>query len=112
MKRVLSVMVISVVAGAVAAGASLAIASRPSQDREVKAVGHCSAGSTYHQAMERDIGVEMEVGVESGVPDQPWRVLMFYNGTRVFTGVEVTEDDGGFEIKQQPRNLPGSDLFT
>jgi hypothetical protein len=100
---------------ALAGGASMGMASAadPSQTgRETRAAGHCSGATVYEQAMEPDIGVEMEIHIETGVPDQPWNVEMRYNGTPFFQGVVRTEADGGFEIKKQPRNLPGPDKFV
>jgi hypothetical protein len=92
-------------------GATVAFAAAPSEVGETRSDGHCSYGSTFHQAMEPDIGIEMEVGVETGVAGQTWKVKMDYNGHTFFTGTEATEEDGGFEIKQQPGNREGDDVF-
>jgi hypothetical protein len=98
---------------ALAGGTSIALASTgsPALVGEIRAQGHCSGASNYEQAMEQDIGVEMEIHIETGVADQPWNVEMRYNGHLVFRGVQSTEADGGFEIKKQPPNKPGDDEF-
>ena len=111
MKRFLigSFAVIAVVA--LSFGATVAFAAAPQETGEIRSDGHCSYGSTFHQAMEPDIGIEMEVGVETGVADQTWKVKMQYNGHTIFTTTEVTEEDGGFEIKRQEGNRDGEDAF-
>jgi len=111
MKRFLigSLAVVAIVA--LSFGATVAFAAAPQQEGEIRSDGHCSYGSTFHQAMEGDIGIEMEVGAETGVAGQTWKVKMQYNGHTFFTGTETTEEDGGFEIKQQPGNRDGEDVF-
>jgi hypothetical protein len=98
-------------------GTTMLVLSRPmlaSGDAEPGAVaanGVCSAASTWEATMNRDIGVEMEVHLETGVPGQGWQVRMWYEGAVFYKVLAVTEDDGGFEVKRQERNQPGLDKF-
>jgi hypothetical protein len=112
MKRLVRAGLAVVVGMAIAGGTSMAIARPQVPSRETRAQGHCSGSTLYEQAMEPDIGVEMEIHIETGVADQPWHVRMTYNGHVFFDGVQTTEEDGGFEIKKQPRNLLGPDEFV
>lgn len=73
--------------------------------------GVCSAASTWELTMNRDIGVEMEAHLETGVADQGWQLQMWYQGRSIYKAVVVTEADGGFEVKRQERNEAGVDRF-
>ena len=71
--------------------------------------GVCSADSTWEVTMNHDIGIEMEVHLETGVPDQPWTLRISYDGDVVYRTRVTTEPDGGFEVRRQVRQLPGVD---
>jgi hypothetical protein len=73
--------------------------------------GVCSAESTWELTMNRDIGVEMETHLETGVPDEGWKLQMWYQGQLFFKEIVQSEGDGGFEVRRQERNLPGVDRF-
>ena len=77
----------------------------------VAAHGVCSAASTWEMTMNRDIGVEMEAHLETGVPDEGWLLHMWYEGNTIYRAVAYTEADGGFEVKRQVRNHAGIDRF-
>ena len=73
--------------------------------------GVCSAASTWELTMNRDIGVEMEAHLETGVPDETWQLQMWYQGDLIYKALVVTEADGGFEVRRQERNEVGLDRF-
>ena len=77
--------------------------------RAVSAHSNCTGESTWQLTMNPDIGIETEVHLETGVPDQNWTVAMAYRGKAFFHTVETTEDDGGFEVKHAIRDDPGLD---
>jgi hypothetical protein len=86
-------------------------ASSAPEPGAVSAHGVCSAASTWEATMNRDIGVEMETHLETGVPGEGWKLQMWYQGQLFFKEVVVSEGDGGFEVRRQERNLPGVDRF-
>ena len=91
----------------------LAVA-RPTSAAEAGATsagGGCTAGSEWSMTANQDIGIEFELGIESGVPDQVWHFTMSYNNLVVFKGNQVTDEDGGFEFKQQTANRTGIDTL-
>jgi hypothetical protein len=73
--------------------------------------GVCSAASTWELTMNRDIGVEMETHLETGVPGEAWQLRMWYQGDLIYQVLVETESDGGFEVKRQERNRAGVDRF-
>lgn len=111
MKRSLGTALGIVVVAGILAFTSTTIATARQED-EILARGHCNETSKYALAMARDIGIEMELEVVSGVPGQTWLVEMVYNRVTFFRGIEETEEDGGFSVKKQPRNEEGDDTFT
>ena len=101
-----------VVIAVLSAGMLLAL-SRPlfasEEMRAISADSNCTGHSTWEMTMNPDIGIEMEVHLETGVPDQEWNVAMAYRGHVFLRTVQTTEEDGGFEVKRQERDVPGLD---
>jgi hypothetical protein len=87
------------------------LASGAPEPGAVAAHGVCSGASTWELTMNRDIGVEMEAHLETGVPGEGWLLHMWYEGNTIYRAVVQTEDDGGFEVKRQVRNHAGIDRF-
>jgi hypothetical protein len=87
------------------------LASSAPEPGAVAAHGVCSAQSTWEGTMNRDIGVEMETHLETGVPGEGWKLQMWYQGQLIFKETIESEGDGGFEVRRQERNLPGVDRF-
>jgi hypothetical protein len=87
--------------------------SRPlmaSEERNAVSVrGVCSEASTWEFTVNRDIGLELETHLETGVSDQGWQVEMWYQEGLVYHAMVQTEDDGGFEVRTVQRKLPGQD---
>lgn len=59
--------------------------------------------------MNHDIGIEMEVHLETGVAEQQWTLRISYDGDVIYRTRVTTEPDGGFEVQRQVRQLPGVD---
>jgi hypothetical protein len=101
------------------AGASLLIITSPlraiggEEERgAVDAKGRCSAASIWRMTMEPEVGIKFEANIETGVPDQQWKVQLWYNKHVLLTTTEVTEDDGGFEVVIVENNARGDDEMT
>jgi hypothetical protein len=101
----------AVVATAMLCAVVFAVAgnSFAAEQGETRAHGPCKGTSDYTVGLGRDIGVEMELEIETGVPDQVWDVQIFYNDHLLVSIEKITEDDGGFEVKKQERNAVGKD---
>ena len=98
------------------AATTLLVATRPviasnaaPEPGAAAAHGVCSAASTWELTMNHDIGIEFEVHLETGVPDQQWAVRATYDGELAYRAYHTTEPDGGFEVRRQVRQLPGVD---
>ena len=87
------------------------LASGAPEPGAAAAHGVCSAASTWELTMNRDIGVEMEAHLETGVAGQNWELQMFYQGDLIYRALVETEGDGGFEVKRQEQNQFGVDRF-
>jgi hypothetical protein len=87
------------------------LASGAAEPGAAAAHGVCSAASTWELTMNRDIGVEMEAHLETGVPGEKWQLLMSYQGETIYKALVESEGDGGFEVRRQERNLVGVDRF-
>ena len=55
-------------------------------------------------------GVEFELEINSGIPDQTWKVELRYNNHTLVRTTEMTEEDGGFEIRKVENNSKGMDV--
>jgi hypothetical protein len=87
------------------------LASGTPEPGAAAAHGVCSAASTWELTMNRDIGVEMEAHLETGVAGEMWQLLMSYQGKTIYKALVESEGDGGFEVRRQERNLVGLDRF-
>jgi len=107
-KRWISLLLVAVLAVALGTAATHAFGAE--EGAGVEAKGACSLGSQWTLHMGTEIGVEFEVAINSGVPDQTWILELHYNKHPLFRGKEMTEDDGGFEVRKVENNAPGVDL--
>lgn len=72
--------------------------------------GLCTSGvTTWEIEMAREVGIGFEVGIDSGVPDQEWHVVLRYNQHVLIDTVEQTEDEGDFELRIVENNAVGRD---
>jgi hypothetical protein len=62
--------------------------------------------------VEPEVGVKIEARLETGVPGQEWRVVVFYNHHLLLRAIEETEEDGGFELVKVENNAQGEDVAT
>jgi hypothetical protein len=101
----------AVVATAMLCAIVLAIAgnSFAAEQDETRAHGPCKGTSDYTVGLGRDIGVEMELEIETGIPGQVWDVQLYYNDHLLVSIEKTTEADGGFEVRKQERNAVGKD---
>jgi hypothetical protein len=76
----------------------------------VHSEGRCSGASHWELTMEPEVGIKFEGGVESGVPDQQWHVVLKYYQHVLLDVIETTEEDGGFEIVKVENNNEGVDV--
>ena len=80
---------------------------------DVRAAGHCSAGSTWALKAKGDDGrIRLEMEVDSKRGGQPWRVGITDNKVRVFSGTRVTKaPSGSFSVELRTANRAGADVF-
>jgi hypothetical protein len=106
------------IAFTVAAGAVLFLLISPigaqggEEEGGFTAQGSCSMGSVWGLTMSQEVGVSLEVHLETGVPDQAWHVILGYNHHVLVKTTEYTEDDGGFEFFKVENNAQGEDVGT
>jgi hypothetical protein len=108
MKKALSVLLAVVTAGVLATAATRAFGAEEGGGPTAR--GACSLGSEWSLHMGREIGIEFEIEINSGVPGQTWRVELMYNKHTLLRTTEKTEEDGGFEIRKVENNAPGIDV--
>ena len=95
-------------------GTSMAFGARGGGEEQglTTAKGLCTDGTTtWDMEMARDSGIEFEVGVDSGVPDQEWHVVVRYNQHVEIDTIEMTEDEGDFDIRKVENNARGKDTI-
>ena len=74
------------------------------------AKGLCTGGTTtWDMEMARETGIGIEVGLDSGIPDQDWHLVVRYNHHTLIDQIETTEDEGDFEIRFVENNAVGKD---
>lgn len=80
---------------------------------DVRAAGHCSAGSTWTLKAKGDDGrIRLEMEVDSNRGGQPWRVGITDDKVRVFSGTRVTKaPSGSFSVELRTANRAGADAF-
>jgi hypothetical protein len=89
--------------------------TRPSLASEepggITATGGCTGDSEWELHMAVETGLDLELGIESGVPSQVWKVVESYDGQTIFKGKIETDEDGGFENRRIELNRPDEDTF-
>lgn len=80
---------------------------------DVRAAGHCSAGSTWALKAKGDDGrIRLEMEVDSNRGGQPLRVGITDNKVPVFSGTRVTKAPcGSFSVELRTANRAGADVF-
>ena len=74
------------------------------------AKGLCTGGTTtWDMEIALEVGVGIEVGVDSGVPDQEWHLVVLYNKHTLIDQMETTEEAGDFDIRIVENNAKGKD---
>jgi len=107
MDKFMRIAMATLAAGAILGGATRAVGA---EEGGITAEGRCSASSTWGLTIAPEIGLAMEVEIESGVADEPWRVRLIYNGHLMLEELEYTEEpDGAFEIFKVENNAEGED---
>jgi hypothetical protein len=110
MSNLMRLAMATLAAGALLGGATQAIGA---EEGGVTARGMCSESTFWQLTIAPEVGLEMEVKIESGVVDDPWRVRLAYNGHLMLDVLEFTEEpDGAFEIFKVENNAQGEDNVT
>jgi hypothetical protein len=91
-------------------GATPALAN----DADVIREGNCSGASDWKLKLSPENGrIEVEFEVDQNRSGQEWRVRIFKEGTRIFSGVRTTQPpSGSFEVRVVTGNTTGTDSFT
>jgi hypothetical protein len=110
MKKTISLMLVAAFAAFLLTSATGAMGGE--EERAMTAQGRCSVDTIWGLTMEPEVGVKFEAHLETGVPDQRWQVLVFYNQHVLIKTIEVTEEDGGFEVVKVENNAQGDDDAT
>jgi hypothetical protein len=80
------------------------------EQHRTTAKGLCTGGTTtWDMEMALEVGVGIEVGVDSGIPDQEWHLVVRYNQHVLIDQIEMTEDEGDFDIRFVENNAVGKD---
>jgi hypothetical protein len=100
---------VAALAGAVISAAPTALAN----DNDVIREGNCSGRSDWKLKVGPEDGrLEVEFEVDSNVNGQTWRVRIFQDGDRIFSGRRETRGpSGSFEVEIRTRNRAGTDRF-
>jgi hypothetical protein len=75
--------------------------------------GSCTGSSDWKLKLSPDDGrIEVEFEVDSNVAGQTWRVRIFENGDRIFSGTRQTAGaSGSFTVRKLANNTAGTDSF-
>jgi hypothetical protein len=75
--------------------------------------GACSGSSHWKLKLSpEDNGIQVEFQVDSNVAGQTWRVRLFENGDRIFSGSRTTKaPSGSFTVKVLGDDTAGTDHF-
>jgi hypothetical protein len=100
-----------VTAGVIALMAPMASSSAGGEEGEIAVKGLCTGGTTsWDMEMGPEVGLSIEFGLDSGIPDQEWHFRLKYNRHILLQGVEVTEDEGDFDVRIVENNAIGEDV--
>jgi hypothetical protein len=107
-KRILGVALAGALALSVT-GARIAVA----KGGDVIQRGSCSGSSDWKLKLSPEDGkTEVQFEVDSNVVGQTWKVKIFKNGDRIFSGKRVTKAPSGcFEVRLVTSNPAGSDTY-
>ena len=83
------------------------------KDGDVIRRGSCSGSTDWKLKLSPENGkIEVEYEVDSNKVGQTWRVRLFHDGNRFFSGTRTTAGaSGSFEVRQVAANHSGSDSF-
>jgi hypothetical protein len=82
------------------------------EEGAIRARGNCTGASEWRVSMTQDVGIEFELNIETGVPDQDWDITLQYNQHVLLDETVTTDDDGGFEVGIVENNAKGEDKVT
>ena len=102
--------------GIAAALATVMIGATPAlaNDADVIREGNCSGASDWKLKLSPENGrIEVEYEVDQNRNGVQWRVRIFKEGTRIFSGIRTTQaPSGSFEVRVVTGNTTGDDSFT
>jgi hypothetical protein len=83
------------------------------KDGDVIRRGSCSGSTDWKLKLSPENGkIEVEYEVDSNKVGQTWRVRLFHDGNRFFSGTRTTAGaSGSFEVRKVVANHSGSDSF-
>ncbi|MET3806736.1 hypothetical protein ABIB25_003756 [Nakamurella sp. UYEF19] len=114
LSRLTSIAAISLAAGAFALASATPAAAKGGGAADVRASGHCSAGSVWKAKAKPDNGrIELEVEIDTNRVGQTWAVGITDNNVRVFSGSRITKaPSGSFAVDLLVPNRAGTDGFV
>jgi hypothetical protein len=94
--------------------AMLGVTPALANDADVIRRGNCSGASDWKLKLSPEDGrIEVEYEVDQNRNGQTWRVRIFKEGTRIFSGLRTTQaPSGSFEVRVVTGNTTGTDSFT
>jgi hypothetical protein len=94
--------------------ASTATAAGTKGGRGIVKSGKCSAHSTWKLKAKNDDGrIETEFEVDQNRVGKRWRVTIFRNGSKVFSGIRTTRaPSGSFEVSRLLAGSAGTDRIV
>jgi hypothetical protein len=108
-----SIAIIALIAGLVVI-ASTATAAGAKGDPGVIKRGKCSVHSTWKLKAKNDDGrIETEFEVDQNRVGKRWRVTIFRNGSKVFSGIRTTRaPSGSFSVERLLAGTAGTDRIV
>ena len=96
------------------ATAMIGVTPALANDADVIREGNCSGGSDWKLKLSPENGrIEVEYEVDQNVNGVQWRVRIFKEGVRIFSGIRTTQaPSGSFEVRVVTGNTTGDDSFT
>jgi hypothetical protein len=108
------IAIIATLVGLTIVLASTAAAAGNKGGRGIVKTGKCSANSTWKLKAKNDDGrIETQFEVDQNRVGKRWRVTIFRNGSKVFSGIRTTRaPSGSFEVSRLLAATAGADRIV
>jgi hypothetical protein len=106
--------IIALIAGLVVVASTATVAGAKGGDPGVIKRGKCTASATWKLKAKNDDGrIETEFEVDQNRVGKRWRVTIFRNGSKVFSGIRTTRaPSGSFSVERLLAGTAGTDRIV